>query len=142
MPVPGMAIAAGAGSAIGALGDWMGGSESRKYEELMREISQWKFGEGKDLFAKLKKMYGSGTTIAPGKRASMIGKNQQAMSGAFRRILAAMGQRGDMRNPALQKMFSQTYMPMEAEFGQKLDMFDMSEMSKLRQLLMSSTFGG
>lgn len=136
-----LAIMSGAGSALGAFGDYLGGGEQRKYEKLLRQIQQWKFGAGKDLFAKLSAMLNSGTTIAPGKRASMIGKNQQAMQGDFRRIMAALGERGDLRNPVLQRMFNQTYLPMSAEFSNKLDFADMSELSKLRSMLMSATWG-
>jgi hypothetical protein len=137
----GLGIAAGAGGAFEALGNYLGGGERRKLEALMREISTWKFGKGKELYNQLKAMYDKGTTIAPGKRASMIGKNQQAMQGTFRRIMAALGNRGDLRNPVMQKIFSQTYMPMEADFSNKLDMFDMDKIAQLRSNLLRTTWG-
>lgn len=141
MPIPAMAVAAGAGSAISALGQYLGEGEMRKLQALQRQISQWKFGEGKALFAELKKLLGGGTVFRPGQKQSMIGKNRQAMQGTFDSIMAALGQKGDLRNPVMGKMFAQTYMPMEAGFQNKLSMFDLGEMSKLRSGLLQTTFG-
>lgn len=136
-----MAVAQGAGEGLSAWGQYLSEGEMRKLQALQRQIGEWKFGQGKNLYTSLMKMLKSGETLAPGKRASMIGKNEQAMQGTFGRILAALGQKGDLRNPALGKQFAETYMPMQAQFSNQLDMKNMDELSKLRSMLMSATWG-
>lgn len=130
------------GEGLSGFMEYLGGSERRRYEKLMREMGEWKFGAGKDLYAQLQGLLSKGTTISPVRRRRMRGRYRQGLQPVLRQIMSRTGASTDLRSPEATRLVSRQYAPMEANFMAQLDQLDLRQLQELRRMLLSATFGG
>jgi hypothetical protein len=133
-------IAQGAGTLASVLGQYLMGGEQRKTERLQREMMQWKFGKGKDMFAQLQNLLASGNAISPAAISQLLAQNNMANQPLRNTITQAAGRFSGMQSPETYRMMSQQMQPLQAGYSNQLGMMNQQMLQQLRQALMSSVF--
>jgi len=126
-----------AGNFLGGLGGAIFGSPERDLAKTQNEMLRQKMGYLQGLYPMLMRMYKSGHSISPLQQERSVGQFGQAMQPEFMKALSMMGRTGDVRNPVMQRNFSQVLFPAMAGYRQQLGEMDMQGMAQLRQLLAS-----
>lgn len=114
-PITAMALMSGGGSALSALGNWIGGGQQRKEQE-------WSHGQRKDLYNLLRwHTYGKqGPVISPQQMSRMQGQWRQSMQPGFADALWGASRHAGMSSPQTWNMYMKQRMPLEAGFMQAL----------------------
>lgn len=137
-----MGLIAGGGQALSSLGNYFGGSEDRRLAKILRKQKEWQFGEGRQLYAALKRLLDSGSVISPTRMRRMRGRFKQQLQPTIQSLMARTTGMTDLRSPEATRLLTRQVAPLEANFMQELEAMDLTQLQELRRMLLSSTFGG
>ena len=125
-----------------ALANIFGRGEEKKLQKQMRQVLEWKFGRGQELFNRFDKMIKSGHAINEGAKTQAMSNFSRSLGPMLGKMAANYSRFSGLSSPEIQGAIARDTIAPMAQFRTGLDMLDMQQLQQLREALMRYTYSG